>query len=372
LIFLALSSVAARPYEDTRRRFRLELPEKWELVPQFGDTSGMTFRRVLKTRHGDVPAILLIHVDSVPAADAREYADAVEAQLKKQAGFTRLEEREGLVGGKPALIRDYKMLASKKPKIEKQVRTHYIDAAAHHYLLHFETTALEFHLVEKDLQQILDSFRPIAGASQKKEAHAPIASDSAKAIAGRWVNDDELVLVLGDDGSFALAEASGRYEVEGGKLTMIIPGQGRESFTFIHDPEQRTLTLSSENLGKPMVYRRSGRASSAKKVKTTPATEEQKRSTEQAEKINLAQLTLLVGRWTTPTQNGALVLDLRADGAYSMGSMKGRWSATPEQLTLAKNATERIEYKFRFDASRLMLSGGDLDEEVAFSRSPSP
>jgi hypothetical protein len=366
-ISLPLLLVAARPYEDTRKRFRLELADQWTLVPQFGDTSGMTFRRVMKTRRGDSPAILLIHVDSAQVEDARAWADANEAELKKQPGFSKLEEKAGMVGGKPALIREYKMLASKKPRIEKMVRVHFLDAAGHHYLLHYESTVQEFHHAESDVEKMLESFVPIAGSTQEKEAVAAPIDASAKAIAGRWINDDELVLVLGDDGSFALADASGRYEVQGSKLTMIIPGQGRESFTFIHDPEQGTLTLSSDNLPKPMTYRRTGKASPPP-AKEKPA----KRPTEPPEKINLAQLTLLVGRWTTPTPNGALVLELRADGSFSMGTMKGRWSATSDELQLIGGSSQRIQYKFRFDASRLLLSGGDLEEEVAFSRSNQP
>ena len=69
--------------------------------------AGMTFRRVLKTRRGEVPAILLVHMDSVQASDTKEYADAVERELKKQPGFERIGERASMVGGKPALVREY-------------------------------------------------------------------------------------------------------------------------------------------------------------------------------------------------------------------------------------------------------------------------
>src|SRR5947209_15483228 len=127
-VMSALSLLAARPYEDTKGRFRITLAEEWALMPQFGDLSGMTFRRTMKTRKGDVPAILLIHMDSVQASDPKEYADHVEAELKKQPGFVRLEEKASMVGGKPALVREYKMLASKKPKIEKIVRAYFLES----------------------------------------------------------------------------------------------------------------------------------------------------------------------------------------------------------------------------------------------------
>src|SRR5687768_12722025 len=115
---------------------------------------------------------------------------------------------------------------------------------------------------------------------------------SAAAIAGRWVNDDGLVLALGDDSSFALAEATGRYEVQADTLTLIIPGQGRESFTFVHDPAAGTLILSSPNLGTPMTYRRTSGAGAK-----TPAPQRAKSASSDASDE-------LIGRWTTSTPSG--------------------------------------------------------------------
>jgi hypothetical protein len=353
-----LAVVAARPYEDTKGRFRITLAEKWELMPQFGDMSGMTFRRVIKTRRGEVPAILLVHMDSVQASDTKEYADAVEADLKKQPGYQRLDERAAMVGGKPALLREYKLLVSKKPKIEKIVRAYYLESAAHLYLLHVESTVQEIKSIEKDVDEMLASFTPLAGSTAGKRSE-PEIEHGQRSISGRWVNSDELVMVLGDDGTFALAEASGRYEVKGDTLTMIIPGQGRETFTFAHDPEKATLTLSSPNLGEPMVYRRVSSASTAKKEKPSDAGEE------------LSSKALL-GRWSTATPNGLLVLDLRPDKSFSMGAMRGEWTVKGGRLILRKSPKEAIEYRARLDGGRLLLSGGDLDEEVAFGRADGP
>jgi hypothetical protein len=362
ILLAALTVVAARPYEDTKGRFRITLAEKWELMPQFGDMAGMTFRRVLKTPRGEAPAILLVHMDSVQAPDAKAYADAVEDELKVQPGFSRLDEKPAMVGGKPALLREYKLLASKKPKIEKRIRSYFLETGGHVYELHFESTSQEFRRVEKDVEDMIATFVPLGGSVEKEKRDAAIEPLAPRSISGRWINADKLVLVLGDDGSFALAEASGRYEVKGDQLTMIIPGQGRESFSFVHDAGAGTLTLSSANLGEPMVYRRISGATTAQKEKSTD-------KTETSEKLSAKAL---LGRWSTSTPSGPLVLDLRHDRGFTMGSMQGTWSVTGEHLVLKHGASESIDYRVRLDGGRLFLSGGDLDEEVGFGRYEGP
>ncbi len=363
LLLVAVSVVAARPYEDTKGRFRITLAEKWELMPQFGDMAGMTFRRVLKTARGEAPAILLVHMDSVSASDAKAYADTVEQELKVQPGFSRLDDKPAMVGGKPALLREYKMLASKKPKIEKRVRSYFLETGGHVYELHFESTSQDFRRVEKDVEDMIATFVPLGGSVEKeKQGDAAVEAVKPRSIAGRWINADKLVMVLGDDGTFALAEASGRYEVKGDQLTMIIPGQGRESFSFVHDAGAGTLTLSSANLGEPMVYRRISGAASAKKDDSAD-------KTETSEKLSAKAL---LGRWSTSTPSGPLVLDLRYDGGFTMGTMQGTWSVRGDHLVLKRSATESIDYRARIDGGRLCLSGGDLDEEVAFRRYEGP
>jgi hypothetical protein len=347
VVLAALSLIAAKPYEDTRHRFRVELPDAWQLSPQFGDTHGMVFQRSVGARHRKSLATLIIHVDSVPASDAKAYADAHEKALETQPGFERKSEGATTIGGLPALVREYKSFASKKQEIEKKMRAHVLEAAGHHYLIHVETTARDFNKIESDLKTILKSFTPSAG--EKKDPVSMKIEETLETpiLAGRWTNDDGLVMVLGGDGSFALAEAVGRYEVKDNVLTMIIPGQGRESFTFVLDGIAGTLTLSSPNLGSPMTYRRGGNA---------PA----RTSGDDAKD--------LAGKWITPTANGPLVLELRKDKSFTMGSSSGQWAAGANRLTLIKGGAETVSYIFRREGDRLALSGGDLEVEVVFTR----
>jgi hypothetical protein len=348
LLFAALL-MAAKPYEDTRHRFRVELPDTWTLTPQFGDTSGMVFQRSIGVRQRQTVATLIIHVDSAPASDAKEYADAHEKALRAQPSFERKSESAVTVGGHAALVREYRALAAKKPKIEKTIRAHFFEAVGHRYLIHIESPSRDFAKVEEDLAKILTSFKPMAGSAEKNETAIKIEGlEATPVLNGRWVNDDGLLMVLGGDGSFALAEATGRYEVRDGVLTMIIPGQGRESFNFLFDGVAGTLTLSSENLGTPMVYRRAG-----------PGSGKSKKSDEN---------TALTGRWITPTANGPLVLELRADKTFSMGSSSGQWSSASNRLTLIKSGSQSVTYTFTREGDRLALSGGDLEVEVVFSR----
>ncbi|MCK6552920.1 hypothetical protein L6R52_44260, partial [Myxococcota bacterium] len=357
-------AASAAPYEDTRRRFSLELPSGWGLAPQFGDTSGMVFQKKVVARRATTLAILVVRLDDYAATDVTDYANKMEAELKGLPGYKRIAERSALVGGKPALVRELRVLASKEPKIEKTIVAHFVEASGHHYMLHFESTSADLHRFQDDLAAILASFRPQLVASAPREPIGRAELDPrgpAPNLAGRWMNDDGLVLVLGGDGSFALAEASGRYEIKDGALTLIIPGQGRESFTFTHDDVAGTLTLASANLGDPMVYRRiKGGAP------TPPPRTEPKKS---APGLPPA-IAELVARWTTPTPSGPLVMELRGDRTFTMGKMVGQWDATLDRLTLTRGGEELVSYRYRWSGDQLALTGGDLEEEVVFQRQP--
>ena len=45
LVVVALLTLAAKPYEDTQRRFRFEPARGWRLTPAFGDLHGTRFSR---------------------------------------------------------------------------------------------------------------------------------------------------------------------------------------------------------------------------------------------------------------------------------------------------------------------------------------
>jgi hypothetical protein len=348
LFVAATALLGAKPYEDTRHRFRVELPEGWALTPQFGDVHGMVFQRTLGTRQRRSLGTLIIHTDSSSGVDTKQYAEQHERALSTQGGFERVKESAVMIGGLPALAREYRALASKKPEIKKTMRAHFLEVNGVKYLLHFESITRDFTKLEGDITTVLASFTPLAKSSGSSETAEQIAIEPERAaanLAGRWVNDDGLVMVLGGDGSFALDEANGRYEVRDNVLTMIIPDKGRESFTFAYDAGEGTLTLSSPNLGEPMLYRRVG-ASSAKASPTGD----------------------LTGRWITPTASGPLVLDLRRDKSFVMGSSTGQWSVSGDRLTLIRNGADMLRYTFRLNGDRLALSGGDLEVEVVFSR----
>jgi hypothetical protein len=347
MLLVALSMIAAKPYEDTRHRFRVELPESWSLSPQFGDTHGMVFQRELGSRQRKSLATLIVHVDSVPANDSREYAEAHERSLEQQGALEKKGESTTTVGGNAALVREYTAVASKEPKLEKTMRAYFFEAAGHRYLLHLEAPSRDFSKLESDLEKIMKSFKALQGGVKTSAPIQIDAIDPAPNLTGTWTNDDGLVMVLGGDGSFALAEATGRFEVQGNVLTMIIPNQGRESFTFAHDAVNQVLTLSSPNLETPMVYRKGAATAQGSKKEGSKA---------------------LVGRWITPTPNGALVLELRADGTFSMGTKSGQWSHASQKLTLMKTGAAAVTYACKQTGDRLALSGGDLEVEVVFTR----
>lgn len=351
LLILTGRLASAAPFEDSRRRFRVELPEAWVIAPQFGDVNGMVFQKKVTGRRGTSLATLIIHSDAFGADSEREAADRAEEGLRSQPGFQRVEERPVMVGGQPALLRVLRTSLAKKPKLDKQIEGYFLQARGHVYMLHFESPAPDFTKLRPDIDAILASFVALAAAGGGSAE--PIGGLALEApppkLAGRWINDDGLVLVLADDGSFALAEAAGRYELKNGTLTLIIPDQGRESFSFEHDAGAGTLTLSSPNLDAPMTYRRARAGAAQASAPGTAAGP-------------------LLGRWTTPTPGGPLVLQLEASGDYSMGGSRGRWSVSRDTLSLSAGGGAPIVYRWKVEDGRLLLEGGDLDTPVSFTR----
>ena len=63
LVAIALLSIAARPYRDTKDRFSFELAPGWEMTPQFGDTLGMVFKKLIGKRR---PTMALFMVRVAP------------------------------------------------------------------------------------------------------------------------------------------------------------------------------------------------------------------------------------------------------------------------------------------------------------------
>jgi hypothetical protein len=301
----------------------------------------MTFRREVSGR-GSVTVDA--HIDPIEAANLRAFVDKTSADLEKT--HTRLDKRLTDVGGRHALLLEFGPLDKAEDPLMR-LRAYFLEAAGHRYELRIEGQMNSLRRLDKELDAILKSFVPKAGAQHEVSERAADKPFEPALLVGRWMNDDKLVMEIHADGGFLLGDTKGRYELSGHTLTFILPGQGREDFNFSVDDSGSVVTLNSPNLDAPMSYRRLKDGDSDDEPATAPKAG-------------------LPGRWQTK----GLVLELKAGGDFSMGKMRGTWSSEGGRLTLRGTHGESVSYQFELHGDSLRLSGGDLDDPRTFRKAP--
>lgn len=341
ILGLACLLSAARPYRDTKDRFRLELAPGWELSPQFGDTAGMVFKKKLGRRRGVGLAFLAVRVAPEEMESARAFARSLEPALQAQPGFRSLGEARAQVGGRPALLRKYRASFDGYPGLKKRIDSYFLEAHGRVFLLQVTSGERERRRIERDVQAMLASFVPMGGRRPEPRRPRP-RTQAVPSLAGRWVNDDGLVLFLAKDQTFTLADVGGRYEANGDALTLIIPKKGRQEFTYQLVSDR--LTLRSPDLPGPVTYRRDDRG-----PKKHTAGD-------------------FVGSWETVGTAKPIPLELGKDGDFRMGEFEGTWQYEAGRLQLRRSKSEVITYDVRLAGGRLILSGADLDRPIAFRR----
>lgn len=337
----------AEPYEDTQHRFRLELPSGWQPTPAFGDTDGMVFTRG-PVRRGGRSATFRVRIG--PPSDPDEALARHEPELAQAGRLQPAGNGAANLGAGAALRRAYRRGEGAQAD---RISVHALSAAGRTYLLEAVLPERDQQRLSEEVRRLLSDFQPVSAGNVAAPSTPRLSVDEldASQLAGRFRNDDGLVLALGSDSSFALDSVSGRYEVSGNTLTLIIPGQGRESFTFSFDGAAGTLTLSSPNLDAPMIYRRLG------------AGEGGKTSTARAEGEGR-----LVGTWNTSAKKGVVTLRLEEGRQFRLGPHQGSWSADGSTLKLDRGGGDLITYRYQLKKGFLLLSGGDLDAPVRFER----
>lgn len=339
VLFLALACLvaAARPYEDTRHRFSLRLPEGWRLAPRFGDLYGMSFERSLPEQGGRV-ASLTVHADPIPASSLPEFADRVESEWGG-SGSTRVSEKKGQVGKQPALIRE---LEVNDARGARRARSYFFEANGRFFHVRLEAPLASLRALDREVDGVLSSFRPGAAAA----AAAPRAADPR--FLGRWVGAGGVVLALDGDGGFVLGNRAGTFTLQGATLRLQVPGKAAIAFEVELGGGGQALTLRSPSLPEPAVYRRA-----SEKAPSEPG----------------APADRLDGRWAAQGPQGELLLVLARDGAFRLGPLIGRWEASDGRLTLRGARGESVIYRFELTDRGLTLTGGDLEAPLLFRRS---
>ncbi|MCA9548669.1 MAG: hypothetical protein KC933_01455 [Myxococcales bacterium] len=328
-LLLAASLAVGLPYQDTRGRFALELPEGWALAPRFGDTDGMRFERRLSARVGGGVAHLTVHAR--PDLDPRAQARAEAAELRA-AGY-RVKEGRAKVGGQAAL----RVTAERGGEV---IRDDHVPG----FRIRLEVQGRQLRPVSREVKAILRSFRAGAPASRPpdEDVEAPPPPPAPRAdLVGRYESDVGTVLELDAQGGFRLGGSAGRYQIRGDSLTLAPTGGKTLTFTFRLSAD--ALVLSAPALKAPMVYRRAAASEGGRGG--SPA-----------------------GRWRAAGPDGPVELLLSPDGRFELAGQQGQWVVDAGMLRMRRSETEVVSYRFTLSDHALRLSDGDLDDEVTFQR----
>lgn len=329
---LGLLLTGSTPYEDTKARFALRLPDKWRLTPRFGDLWGMTFERPLEA--GTTTA-LTVHVDPVPALDLAAFAEAAEGTWASNGPVTPISADRTTIAGRPALTRELDQAG-------RRVRAYYLEAGGHYYHLRFEAPPALARTIEPEWAAIVSSFRPAAdakGAPRAGLGRPPVPTSAPSAalppgLVGNWKGKGGVSLTLKAERTFSMGGLKGRFSMEGDELVLVVPGRSPLRFTVALDGD--ALTLSAPNLAEPATYARAA-----------------------------AEDATLAGIWTT---EGGIRLSLSRTGKFEMGPLAGRWDASEDRLVLRGERGEEVTYRYGLEGGVLTLSGGDLESPLAFRR----
>ena len=333
------------PYVDTKNRFEVALAPGWDLAPIPGDTTGMKFMRKVN----GVPASLYVQVEkTAPGQTVKDTLDKAERRYKVDLGYNPGTDSDVEVNGVPATKRTLTVYASGDKTTVRAVEIIAVHAFGYAHTLHFETLERSKKTFARDLERMTTTFVPIVGKAV------------SGVLGGVWLNTQGGPdLTLDDDGAFTMGPLRGGWQADGGKLVLKIPA-GAESYRYVLNDD--TLILSSSNLDRDMLFRRSStprRTIAASTADKTPKARDTALSKEE-----------LYGSWVVadPKDTDPLRLQLASSGSVSFGGLSGRWRYSTGRITIQSTAGETMTYACSMTAGQLVLSSGDLDEPLTLRR----
>jgi hypothetical protein len=337
---LGAFAASAKPYVDTKKRFQLEPAAGWELAPIPGDTTGMNFKKKVD----GVPGLFHVAVEALaPGQTPKQTLEKKEAPFKNEIGFNPGTDIPVDIGGFAGTRRSLSVFASGDRKTVRAVELYVVHAFGFAHVLHFETLEKQRGSFTRDIDRMLASYQPLVG------------KDIAAPLAGLWINTGGGPdLTLEESSEFHMGPLNGGWQSDGGKIVLKI-AQGAETYRYVLNGD--TLTLSSPNLGEDLVFRRSTTKRAAKEAPKVrppgPLTREE-----------------LIGSWRVIDQAATepLKLQLAPSGTVAFGPLSGSWRFSTGRLTITSTAGATITYAASMTDGKLVLSGGDLDQDATFER----
>lgn len=244
LVLIALQLAA--PYEDIHERFKVDLPNEWQLAPMPGDTGGVTFRRV----RDKTLALCSIRVTPLKGVDLDGYVKRLTSGSANEQGYKPISGDSDTLAGHPAYKRKFGLDVDKEGKIKKIVEERITIINGFGYIVHAESLESTFDGFADDFKHFADTFQPKGGG---EVAGTTVISAQRMALVGTWrlVSDPTTALVLNPNGTLTMGNLQGQYRIDANKLIMQLNGSVQETFNWSKLGD--TLSLTSPSLGADVI-----------------------------------------------------------------------------------------------------------------------
>ncbi len=267
----------ARTYEDTRARFRLQLPRGWVLAPKFGDLDGMVFSRSFARGSS---GLVQFAVRVKPDQSMAEVKRGLEGTLNQEGGFTPAGRRRTKIRGYPAERLEYHARHGTQGRTQKTTRIWLFRAFEKTYIIRLEGQKSDLRRVHREVTKMLRSFEPLSASAARpsrspssrpslakpQKAPRPSPERSApelgaeslvglwKARAGQGQSSSVVILRLDEGGRFLFESFSGTWRVDQGALVL----QARPTETIRYECRLKgdSLVLSKGDLDAPIFFER--------------------------------------------------------------------------------------------------------------------
>ncbi len=158
ILTLALTLSLAAPFEDTQKRFTLELPPGWEFAPMPGDTTGATFRK----RADKALALASVQILPIlPNMDLEKLTKQLIAAVEGEATYSQSAQELTFLAGMSAVRRRFTPgVKVTKPPLVRNIEHRFSIVGDKAYIMQVESLQDTFDRFKTDFDALFASFKP--------------------------------------------------------------------------------------------------------------------------------------------------------------------------------------------------------------------